>query len=108
MTSNLMSGGSQQLVENFLAERTVRGADEIREEVLALAKGVAETLNLNAGTEPNFEYGIDIVIDREDRLWFVEANSQPQGHWAEHKRAELVIAYLLSLARQPGAQVRSR
>ena len=67
------------------------------EEALALAESVADTLNQNPTTEPNFEYGVDIAIDRDDRLWLIEANGQPQGFWAQHDRAVFVIAYLLSL-----------
>jgi hypothetical protein len=98
MVSNLMAGGAQQMIDVFLSGRSARNSEEIREEALALATGVADTLNRNG--EPNFEYGVDIVIDRADRLWFIEANGQPQGNWAEHQRAELVIAYLLSLAHE--------
>ncbi len=104
MVSNLMAGGAQQLIEPFLAERKVRAGDEIRDEAISLAKGVADTLNLAPGIEPNFEYGVDILIDRQDRLWFVEANGQPQGTWQEHPRAVLVIAYLLHLAGEPVSQ----
>jgi hypothetical protein len=97
LTSNVMSGGSDTSLESFLARRKVRDSRELREEVLALATGIADTLNANLGTESNFAYGVDIVIDADDRLWFIEANGQPMAIGLEHDYAIGLIAYLLWL-----------
>ena len=50
------------------------------------------------GTTTYYECGVDLAIDFEDRLWFIEANPRPQAVGAEHERAILVIAYLKALA----------
>lgn len=96
-----MSGGSDISLESFLSRRKVRDPGELREEVLALATGVADTLNANPGTEVNFAYGVDILIDSDDRLWFIEANGQPMAIGREHDYAIGTIAYLLHLAGEP-------
>lgn len=97
MTSNAVSGGTDTSLDSFLSRRSARNPGEVRQEAMALAIGVADTLNLNPGTEPNFTYGVDIVIDRDDRLWFVEANGQPLALGLEHDYAIGLVAYLKSL-----------
>jgi len=76
---NLKLGGTDGYIEPFLARRSVRNPIELQEEAVALAKGAADTLNAKPGTEPNFAYGVDLAIDRDDRLWLIEANGQPQS-----------------------------
>jgi len=98
MTSNGARGGAYMVIEPFLAARRVRPAAVIAEEALALATGVADVLIAQPGTTTYYECGIDLAIDPEDRLWFIEANPRPQGIGAQHERAILVIAYLKSLA----------
>jgi glutathione synthase/RimK-type ligase-like ATP-grasp enzyme len=95
---NLKLGGADGYIEPFLARRSVRNPVELQEEAMALAIGAAETLNANPRTEPNFAYGIDLAIDRDDRLWLIEANGQPQSTRFHHYFAIPAIAYLLSLA----------
>jgi glutathione synthase/RimK-type ligase-like ATP-grasp enzyme len=89
-------------IQRLLAARG-RPAEVLEAEALALALGVAEALSPEGNDVSNYEYGIDVAIDPEDRLWFIEANPSPQTIWAEHQRAVLVIAYLKSLvsARAP-------
>ena len=98
LVGNTRLGGADGLIEPFLARRKVRNPVEIQEEALMLAKGAADTLNCNPGTEPNFAYGIDLAIDRDDRLWLIEANGQPQASRFQHSFAIPAIAYLLSRA----------
>ena len=98
LVGNLKLGGADGYIEPFLARRKVRNPVDVREEALALAKGAADTLNGNPGTEPNFAYGIDLAIDRNDRLWLIEANGQPQSTRFQHYFAVPAIAYLLSRA----------
>ena len=98
MVSNGARGGAYMPIESFLAMRRVRPAGVIAEEALALARGVADILIAQPGTTTYYECGVDLAIDFEDRLWFIEANPRPQAVGAEHDRAILVIAYLKSLA----------
>ena len=97
LVSNAARGGAKAAILPFLASRRVRPSEEIAAEASALAKGVADAINPE-DTATNYEYGIDLAIDPEDRLWFIEANPSPQTIWAEHDRAVLVVAYLKSLA----------
>jgi glutathione synthase/RimK-type ligase-like ATP-grasp enzyme len=97
LVSNAARGGAKLATEHFFASRRVRPPEEIADEAVALAKGIADAIN-PADAATNYEYGIDLAIDPDDRLWFIEANPSPQTIWAEHDRAVLVIAYLKSLA----------
>jgi glutathione synthase/RimK-type ligase-like ATP-grasp enzyme len=102
LVSNASRGAAKMPIQRLLAARA-RPAEALEAEALALAVGVAEALNPEGNDVSNYEYGVDIAIDPEDRLWFIEANPSPQTIWAEHQRAVLVIAYLKSLvsARAP-------
>ena len=96
LVSNASRGAAKMPIRRLLAART-RPAETLEAEALALAEGVAEALSPEGNGVSNYEYGVDIAIDPEDRLWFIEANPSPQTIWAEHQRAVLVIAYLKSL-----------
>jgi glutathione synthase/RimK-type ligase-like ATP-grasp enzyme len=98
MVSNGARGGAYMPIESFLATRRVRPPEVIAEEALTLARGVADILIAQPGTTTYYECGVDLAIDFEDRLWFIEANPRPQAVGAEHERAILVIAYLKALA----------
>jgi len=98
LTSNGARGGAYMPIESFLADRRVRPAEELTEEAFALAAGAAEALTIGEPETATYECGIDLAIDPEDRLWFIEANPRPQAVWAQHERAMLVIAYLKALA----------
>ena len=43
-------------------------------EALALATGVADILTTPPGPTAFYECGVDLAIDPDDRLWFIEAN----------------------------------
>ena len=65
----------------FLAARRVRSPEEISAEALALAVGVADAVGADLGPATNYECGVDLAIDPDDRLWFIEANPLPQAVW---------------------------
>jgi hypothetical protein len=98
MTSNGARGGAYMVINPFLAARRVRPPQEIAGEALALATGVADVLIAQPGATIYYECGVDLAIDADDRLWFIEANPRPQAIFAQHERAILVIAYMKSLA----------
>ncbi len=96
--THVASGGAQTTLEKFLPSRTVRHADQIKQEAIAVACRTAELID----SQPDasiIELGVDFALDPDDRLWIVEANVHPGAHWAEHDRAVHMIAYLLSLVR---------
>ncbi|MCB1501992.1 MAG: hypothetical protein KDK07_19770 [Bauldia sp.] len=98
LVSNGARGGAYMPIASFLATRKVRPAGDIEAEALALARGVADILITRPGSEDIYECGVDLAIDPQDRLWFIEANPRPQALGAQHERAILVIAYLKALA----------
>ncbi len=98
MVSNGATGGGMVRIAPFLAARRVRPAEALAREAVALAIGVADAVSGDPSRATNYECGVDLAIDADDKLWFIEANPRPQAVWAEHERAVLVMAYLKSLA----------
>ena len=100
--SNVSRGGYQGPLDGFLGTRRARPAAEIAAEIDALALDIAATVEATFG-RPLSELGVDIALDRDDRLWIIETNTHPQSSLHEHERAVRTIAYALYLAGHPAS-----
>ncbi len=94
--TNIAGGGAQMTIEKFLSCRTARPPDRIQEEAVAVACQIAGLIDRDPMASI-VEVGVDLAIDAEDRLWFIEANVRPDAPWAEIDRARHIVAYALSL-----------
>ncbi len=97
LATNMAGGGGQFVIEKLLPLRTARPPDAIFEEAVAAACEAAQLFDREPAVSV-FEFGIDMALDPDDRLWMLEANAHPGANWAEQDRAMHVIAYALSLA----------
>ncbi|MCQ4162085.1 YheC/YheD family protein [Roseomonas sp. GC11] len=94
--SNVSRGGYQGELPGFLAGRS-RPAAALEAEATALALRAARHLTRHACPEAS-EWGIDLVLDRADHFWLLEANTHPGTALHEHERAVHSIAYARYLA----------
>lgn len=77
ITSNISSGGYALKVSQVLRSRfhSEEKANEIMESIRYVALEAARTLEKTIG--PVGEMGVDIGVDREGQIWFIEANLKP-------------------------------
>ncbi|HZG14482.1 MAG TPA: YheC/YheD family protein [Candidatus Bathyarchaeia archaeon] len=74
-TSNLHGGGRAIPFERFMKERFGERAEEIRHECCQLAYQTASTLERHFGRM--IEFGLDIGIDVDGKVWLIEVNPKP-------------------------------
>ncbi len=77
ITSNISAGGSGKHLETVLKSKfsNQEQRTQIQEELQYLAIEAAKTLEASIG--PSGEMGIDIGIDKNGHIWFIEANLRP-------------------------------
>lgn len=77
LVTNISRGGYAQSLENAIA-RSFKGADynEIRNRICELCDKLCTFIDKRTG-EHYAEFGIDIAIDTEKRLWIIEVNVLP-------------------------------
>ncbi|WP_428028799.1 YheC/YheD family protein [Ancylobacter sp.] len=97
LVSNRAKGSAMVDAESFLAARGAVDAEAGLERIHALASSVAGELSRSAGLESCYEFGLDFAPDRDQHIWFIEANHRPLTHGAEIERAGHVLTYWTSL-----------
>lgn len=77
ITSNLSAGGQGEKLEQVLEHHFLdeKQQEVITKEIRYLALNVVRTLEQSMGSAG--EMGIDIGVDRDGKLWFIEANLRP-------------------------------
>lgn len=75
ITSNLHTGGRAYSVPGLLQRYFPERAEQMEQEIDALALRVAEVMDRHAG--PLCDLGLDLGIDNEGKLWIIEVNSKP-------------------------------
>lgn len=76
-TTNLLYGdGKARKFDHFMIDRFgMQKASEIREECVKMAFAVVEAIESRYG--PMMEFGMDVGIDTDGRVWLIEANPKP-------------------------------
>jgi glutathione synthase/RimK-type ligase-like ATP-grasp enzyme len=76
LTSNLHGGGSATDADKFLRQAySKEQVEEINKQIMTINSELPEVLEEKYG--PLIELGIDVGIDRQGRVWIIEANSKP-------------------------------
>jgi hypothetical protein len=75
--SNIARGGSLSKVKTALAQSSVRSnasliSSKLRQATLLIAQGIEDHIPSHFG-----ELGIDLAVDRHQKVWLIEVNSKP-------------------------------
>lgn len=108
-TSNLHGGGKAMAFEKVITERFgVQRMEEIRSDCFKLAHQIVQTIERHFGKM--MEFGLDIGIDTNGRVWLIEVNPKPgRDIFKRIGKPELYrlscrrpLQYAISLARKSG------
>ena len=90
--SNISRGGVTQDIGEFLHMEWGDDSHTIKEKLKSLALELSE--HIDGFYDFNIdELGVDLSIDRDQNIWFYEANTGPQSKYHEAERAKNTIAY---------------
>ncbi|SHK13965.1 YheC/D like ATP-grasp [Anaerobranca californiensis DSM 14826] len=97
--SNISRGGMTCNLEYFLITEYPEKADFLKNHLTKLALEIAEHVDGFYVNDLD-ELGIDLAIDKNEKIWLFEVNAGPQTKYHEWERARNTIAYAIYVAKK--------